>query len=132
MDHAAPFASKNTPPNYLQVDHRVPYSIAGDIAELAAEDFMLLCGACNRAKSWTCEHCPNQQKKSTTTCQTCYWAHPLEYAHIAMQTVRRIEIVWTDDEIAQYERLKARADANHETLAQFIKAVLARHFRDRD
>ncbi len=81
--------------NYLQVDHRVPYEIAGDANRAAhsAGDFMLLCGACNRAKSWTCEHCPNQPQKSIMTCQTCYWASPVQYTHIATQAVRRVDVV---------------------------------------
>lgn len=50
-------------PQYVQVDHRVPYEIGGEIATDAHHmgDFMLVCHACNRAKSWTCEHCPNWQ-----------------------------------------------------------------------
>lgn len=43
----------------LQIDHRVPYEIAGDAVSLNSRDFMLLCGSANRAKSWSCEHCEN-------------------------------------------------------------------------
>mgnify|MGYP002623391435 FL=1 len=70
---------------YLQVDHRVPYEIAGDIDHLQrnAQDYMLLCAACNRAKSWSCEHCPNWNTKSSNICLQCYWAFPNNYAHIA-------------------------------------------------
>jgi hypothetical protein len=35
----------------LQIDHRVPYEVAGESADLSPEDFMLLCGSANRAKS---------------------------------------------------------------------------------
>ncbi|MGI8839377.1 MAG: hypothetical protein ACR2F8_01095 [Caulobacteraceae bacterium] len=45
----------------LQIDHRVPYRIAGD-AGLSDHDvaaYMLLDGSSQRAKSWSCEHCPN-------------------------------------------------------------------------
>lgn len=44
---------------YLQVDHRVPYEVSGDVKDRESENFMLLCGSCNRAKSWSCEHCGN-------------------------------------------------------------------------
>ena len=46
---------------YLQIDHKVPYEVAGDEqeSEWNVEDYMLLCGSCNRAKSWSCEHCEN-------------------------------------------------------------------------
>ena len=46
---------------YLQVGNdRVPYEVGGDtVSTRRTEDFMLLCGSCNRAKSWSCEHCEN-------------------------------------------------------------------------
>lgn len=44
---------------YLQIDHRVPYRVAGEAVSHSLEDFMLICGSCNRAKSWSCENCPN-------------------------------------------------------------------------
>ena len=55
---------------YLQIDHRIPYEIAGDMDHLNrdAKDYMLLCAACNRAKSWSCEYCPNWNNKSATIC----------------------------------------------------------------
>ena len=55
---------------YLQVDHQVPYEVAGDTqGELNPEDFMLICGSCNRAKSWSCEHCANWQRfQSSQVC----------------------------------------------------------------
>jgi len=59
---------------YLQIDHRVPYEVAGDqgLGERNVEDYQLLCGECNRAKSWSCEHCPNWlQEKQPQICLTC-------------------------------------------------------------
>lgn len=50
----------SSPARYLQVDHRVPYEIAGEPRhELETKHFLLLCASCNRAKSWSCEHCAN-------------------------------------------------------------------------
>ncbi|MBZ0308561.1 MAG: HNH endonuclease [Anaerolineae bacterium] len=43
---------------YLQIDHCIPYEIAGE-TERQINEYMLLCGSCNRAKSWSCEHCTN-------------------------------------------------------------------------
>lgn len=39
---------------YLQIDHKVPYEVAGDEISTKRDlsEFMLLCGSCNRAKSW--------------------------------------------------------------------------------
>ena len=45
--------------NLLQVDHRVPYEIGGEQDGQNLDCYMLLCPSANRAKSWTCEHCPN-------------------------------------------------------------------------
>ncbi len=57
----------------LQVDHRIPYEIAGDpdYADNDTSPYMLLCGSCNRAKSWSCEHCPNWQARRTNVCEAC-------------------------------------------------------------
>lgn len=50
---------------YLQIDHKVPYEVAGDegIESFQVSEFMLLCASCNRAKSWSCEHCLNLKKR---------------------------------------------------------------------
>ena len=84
---------------------------------------MLLCASCNRAKSWSCEHCTN---KESTICQTCYWASPREYTHIALRDIRRIDIVFTADEVQSYQQLKALADAQQIELPEYIKNILQR------
>jgi 5-methylcytosine-specific restriction endonuclease McrA len=76
----------------LQLDHRIPFRIAGDPQELAVEDFMPLCGSDNRGKSWTCENCTNWTAKDPNLCATCYWADPQSYRHIAGVEERRIII----------------------------------------
>lgn len=115
---------------YLQVDHRVPYEIAGDPVgqERRLEDYMLLCGSANRAKSWSCEHCVNWlELQSELICQTCYWAYPENYTHIAMQPVRRVDLAWTDEEVEIYERLKTQAIQAQQELPDYIKDILAKH-----
>lgn len=112
---------------YLQVDHRIPYEIAGDdtAAEPNPEDYMLLCGACNRAKSWSCEHCPNwQEDKIATVCLQCYWAKPENYKHIAVRQIRRVEIVWANEEIELYDKLQAKAEQMNITFPEYVKARL--------
>lgn len=114
---------------YLQIDHRIPYEVAGDL-EFNARDvdsFMLLCGSCNRAKSWSCEHCRNwTELKSAKTCGTCYWASPGSYSHIAMQDARRLDLVWLGDETRTYDQLKSVADASSEPMPEYVKKVLRR------
>ena len=89
----------------LQVDHRIPYEIGGEQDESDLDCFMLLCPSANRAKSWTCEHCPNWENKNVEFCMKCFWAHPENYAHIAGKEQRQIIITFTGDEIEDYNKL---------------------------
>jgi hypothetical protein len=114
---------------YLQIDHRIPYEIAGDAPsnDRNLDDYMLLCGSANRAKSWSCEHCKNWiEYKSEEICQTCYWAYPENYAHIAMRSIRRIDIIWSDREVEIYERLKSAAEKQEKDTQEYIKEVLTK------
>jgi len=112
---------------YLQIDHRIPYEIAGDI-DANREDlssFMLLCGSCNRAKSWSCEHCPNWDSKSAEKCLGCYWAFPENHTHVALMDVRRIDILFAgSDEVEVYERLKEQAGEKGSAIPDYVKRVL--------
>ncbi|MBI4873030.1 MAG: HNH endonuclease [Acidobacteria bacterium] len=112
---------------YLQVDHRVPYEVAGDVPvdERCSPDYMLLCGSCNRAKSWSCEHCPNWlDLKKTSVCESCYWAKPEDYNHVATEQVRRLDLAWVGDEVGDYDRLKAQAVKAKVPVPQFVREVL--------
>ena len=118
---------------YLQVDHRVPYAIAGETAADDPARFMLLCGACNRAKSWSCEHCPNWEEKRPEPCAACYWGAPENYAHIALQPVRRVDVQFSGaEEVALYEDLAARARAERIALAELIKQLLRGMWKRKD
>ena len=89
----------------LQVDHRVPYEIGGEVSPEDTESFMLLCPSANRAKSWTCEHCENWERKDASFCLRCFWAHPEDYDHVAGKFQKVVTIVFTGDEIEDYKRL---------------------------
>jgi hypothetical protein len=91
--------------NLLQIDHRIPYEIAGEKDEQDFELYMLLSPSANRAKSWTCEHCKNWEQKDTGFCVKCFWAYPENYEHIAGKQQRIITVVFTDNEIEDYKRL---------------------------
>ena len=122
---------------YLQIDHRVPYQVAGDVPFKKSDtnSYMLLCGSCNRAKSWSCEHCENWlHRKTPEICGKCYWASPESYDHIAMQDARRLEIMWMGKETKDYEDVKAMAISDKESMPEYVKKVLKRHLgghRDR-
>jgi hypothetical protein len=114
---------------FLQIDHRIPYEVAGDLDSNLRQltDFMPLCNSCNRTKSWSCEHCQNWLKdKQPAICTTCYWAHPESYKHIAMVNIRRVDLVWLENEISAYEQLAAEAKAENKTLDEFIKERLSK------
>lgn len=114
---------------YLQIDHRIPYEVAGDVAfdERDTASYMLLCASCNRAKSWSCEHCTNwTELKSERTCATCYWASPESYKHIAMQDARRLDLVWLGTETHVYDELRDSADAAKEPMPAHVKRILQR------
>jgi hypothetical protein len=115
---------------YLQVDHRVPYEVAGDTqVGLNLADFMLVCGSCNRAKSWSCEHCANwQNEKSAPVCLKCYWANPENYVHVALREVRRTDILWDESEVELYKKLKASAAQNQFPIPEYVKRVIEKHF----
>lgn len=115
---------------YLQIDHCVPYQIAGDVYEGNPESYMLLCGSDNRAKSWSCENCDNFTKsKDPEICKTCYWANPKSYAHIALQKIRRLDITWAGKEVALYDQVKKEATARGQEVAEYVKSLLEQHVR---
>lgn len=105
----------------LQVDHRVPYEIGGEQGD-DIDNYMLLCPSANRAKSWSCEHCDNWNKRDVECCVQCFWAHPEHYTHIAGATERRITLTFTGDEIADYNQLIDKVGA--EEAARYIKQLV--------
>lgn len=111
---------------YLQVDHRIPYEVVGDThGKLNLDDFQLICASCNRAKSWSCEHCENWlEEKSPNICLSCYWANSESYVHVALREIRRVNIVWENDEIQIYEKLKQQARQNQTLLPEFVKKIV--------
>jgi hypothetical protein len=114
----------------LQIDHRIPFEVAGD-DETKTEDtnsYMLLCGSANRAKSWSCEHCVNwQEMKNPEICRRCYWAYPEDYDHIAMRQARRVDIMWSGDEISVYDRLKRRTMELQKDIPKYIKEIIQKN-----
>jgi hypothetical protein len=116
------------PAGELQIDHRVPFEIAGgDSLSDNPDDYMLLCSSANRAKSWSCEHCDNWQTRDANVCRSCYWAFPEGYSHVAMRDIRRLDIMWSGDESVEYERLNEQAVRENQELPDFVKSVLRLH-----
>lgn len=116
---------------YLQIDHRVPYEIAGDNNEstnVVLADFMLLDASSNRAKSWSCEQCENFLRiHNPEICKQCFWAYPEDYSHIALTEVRRVDVVWSgESEVTEFDSLKNEARNKGLHVAALIKEKLRR------
>jgi hypothetical protein len=110
----------------LQVDHRVPYQIAGESLKSTANPFMVLDGTCNRRKSWICEHCPNfLVYKKVETCLTCYWANPELHTHVAMEELRRVDLVFSGEETKAFDRLRKKIQRAGQSVPEGIKQLLS-------
>lgn len=119
----------------LQIDHRVPYEVAGEGGSGSVDEshVMLLCGSCNRAKSWTCEHCDNLTgARDPESCRTCYWGSPEAYNHVALRPIRRADLVWSGDEVRHFDLISALADEMGEKVPDFIKDVVRKTVVDPD
>lgn len=119
---------ESLPERELQIDHRVPFEISGrDSPTDDVGEYMLLCPSANRAKSWSCENCPNWELKDPTTCKSCYWAYPESYTHVATYDRRRLDIMWAGKEVRAYDDLNAAAAKQGIDMPDYVKKVIARH-----
>lgn len=121
------------PERELQIDHRVPFEVAGDVPEAKPnpDEYMLLCGSANRAKSWSCEHCVNwRELKKPEICRNCYWAYPDSYTHVAMRPVRRADILWSETEVEDYEKLKQRTEKLQKNIPRYVKEIVRAHLKE--
>jgi hypothetical protein len=110
----------------LQVDHRVPYQVAGESLKGSANPYMVLDGTCNRRKSWICEHCPNLMKyKRVNTCKSCYWANPKQHTHVAMEELRRVDLVFSGEETKAFDEFRKRCQQQEESVLDRLKEVVA-------
>jgi hypothetical protein len=106
----------------LQLDHRIPFEVAGESQRNEDDPYQVLDGSCNRKKSWECEHCQNWlEVKDFNVCSSCYWANPDGYTHVASRPERRVDLIWTGDEVRTFETIKSSANRNGRTLCDEIK-----------
>ena len=108
----------------LQADHRIPFLIAGEKPTFEQGDYMPLCASDNRSKSWSCEHCVNWDAKDVAMCESCFWAHPEKYSHIAGRQQRRINLAFQGDEVAVADALQLKAGHLGVPIAALIKEEL--------
>ncbi len=65
--------------------------------------------------------------KDPRICRRCYWAYPEDYDHVAMRQARRVDIIWTEDEIKVYEKLKRKTLELQKDIPKFIKEIVKKH-----
>ena len=115
------------PGRALQIDHRVPYEVAGESASDDLSELMLVCGSCNRAKSWSCEQCPNwQDDKAPDVCRSCMWGSPEDYTHISTVERRVVTVNFDGAETADYNALAEGAEAAGRSLDDHAKTIIKR------
>lgn len=111
----------------LQIDHRVPYRIDGDtgLSDHDVEAYMLLDASSQRAKSWSCENCPNMAPaaRKSAVCRRCFWAFPEDYDHIATVQLRRTDVAWQGDDVAVHDRLRQVARREGLTVAELLRQL---------
>lgn len=112
------------PEQLLQVDHRIPFEIAGEQDDSDIGNFMLLSPSGNRAKSWACENCINWASKDISLCATCYYAYPENYTHIAGTQERKIDIIFKDNDVILYDYLKQKATKKDLSLQEMFKSLI--------
>ena len=117
--------NEECPESQLQIDHRIPFEIGGDPNDMMdTSKFMLLSPSANRAKSWACEHCGNWTQKKVSMCQTCYYAYPKSYEHVAGKKEKRLDLVFSGDEVNIYEKITEFAEKREITEQQAAKRLL--------
>jgi hypothetical protein len=108
----------------LQADHRIPFAIGGD-PEPELENYMPLCSSDNRAKSMSCERCPNWSVRDLETCKTCYWHDPEKYSHVATLDERRLTITARGSDVGSIDQLAGEAAEAGLTLGEYLLDLIA-------
>ena len=62
----------------------------------------------------------------------CYWENPAEYEHIALSVIRRLDMVWTEEEVEEFIQLQKKAISLGESMPDYVKAVLRKHLSKND
>ena len=125
-------SKQDLPESELQIDHRIPYYISGDIkGERNPDEFMLLSKSMQRAKSWDCEHCENIANHfNIEICRNCYWASPERYTHVAMKEMRSTNLTWEGKEVKSYDRMESRCREEGRTIQDYLKSKVDEEFPD--
>lgn len=54
----------------------------------------------------------------------CYWGSPENYNHIALESIRRLDVQWSgDEEVSHYDEIKLMAYERGLELHEFVKKM---------
>jgi hypothetical protein len=62
--------------------------------------------------------------KDPSKCQTCFWCSPDSYQHIALRAIRRLNLVWTEEEVSDHDNLAVLSQEAEVELPEYVKAIL--------
>lgn len=112
----------------LQIDHRIPYEIAGENNDCNVDNYQLLSANANRQKSWAYEHCPNWKEKKIDKCLSCFWAFPEKHTHVACEGGKVFLLVYTQKESDELASLLRISNNNPERkIKEIVKEYLRKH-----
>lgn len=57
-------------------------------------------------------------------CGECYWGSPLVHIHIAMEPIRRLDLVWQGAETADFDLVKALQEESGSDIRKALKSAL--------
>lgn len=125
-------SKQHLPESELQIDHKIPYYISGDIAgDRDPNDFMLLSKSMQRSKSWDCEQCTNLKDYfDVNICKTCYWASPENYTHVAMRTQRSINVTWEGADVAYFDKVIEESIKLKNSPQDLIKDIIKNRYKN--
>lgn len=114
------------PRTALTVDHRISFRVLGDpkSPDWRVENLMPLDKSSQRSKSWACEACENYRIRDPNICRECFWAYPETYKHVAMEPMRRTDIIWRGADVSLHDLLRRRAEQEGVTMAEALLRLI--------
>ena len=109
----------------LQVDHRVPYQVAGEALKDSKEPYMVLCGSCNRKKSWpasTARTLWNQAGREVPIVLLGESREPHACRDIAYTS--RGHLIWQGEETRSFDDFRSKCKNEGKSIEAGIKEMM--------
>lgn len=124
------YCGEKLEPRKLQVDHRLPVKYFGELSQKEKrnpQNYLLLCPECNRKKAEAVdEGCAKTCYKTDdmSIIKSCYWYDPINYTHVCMKPVRKLEIKWDESDVDNYEALAKEAKKHGLSPQDLVKSMI--------